>query len=61
MRVRPYSDAYFALVRAIPELGEPFGLGSQVLVFGRAVSLEVAADGDERLTEAQVAAVRADW
>ena len=61
VRVRPYSEAYFALLRAIPELGEPFGLGNRVLVLGRKVSLEVAADGDERLTEAQVAAITADW
>ena len=61
VKVRSYSSAYFALLREIPELGEPFGLGDRVLVFGRAVAIEVAADGDERLSEAQVAAVSADW
>ena len=61
VRVRPYSEAYFALVRAIPELGEPFGLGDRVLVFGKAVALEVTADGEERLSNAQLAAITADW
>ncbi len=61
VRVRAYSSAYFALLNAVPELREPFGLGDRVVVFGRAVSIEVAADGDEQLSEAQVAAVSADW
>ena len=61
VRVKPYSDAYFALIQAIPELGEPLGLGDKVLVFGRAVAIELAADGSERLSAAQVAAVSADW
>jgi Ca-activated chloride channel homolog len=61
VRVRPYSPAYFALLRAVPELGEPFGLGDRVLVFGRRVVVEVAADGDEQLSERQVAAVAANW
>jgi hypothetical protein len=61
IRVKPYSDAYFALIRAIPELGEPLGLGDRVVVFGRAVAIELAADGNERLSDGQVAAVSADW
>ena len=55
--MKPYSDAYFALIQAIPELGEPLGLGDKVLVFGRAVAIELAADGSERLSNAQVAEV----
>ncbi|HET9004532.1 MAG TPA: hypothetical protein VFN39_11080, partial [Gemmatimonadaceae bacterium] len=61
VRVRPYSAAYFALLRAVPELADPFGLGDRVIVFGRKVAVEVAADGDEQLSERQVAAVGADW
>lgn len=61
VRVKSYSAAYFALLRAVPELGEPFGLGDRVVVFGRKVAVEVAADGDEQLSDAQVAAVAADW
>ena len=61
VRVRAYSSAYFALLRAVPELGDVFGLGDRVIAFGRAVSIEVAADGDGQLSEAEVAAVSADW
>ena len=61
VRVRAYSSAYFALIRAVPELGESLGLGDRVLVFGRAIAVEVAAGGEENLSEAEVAAVSADW
>ena len=61
VRVKPYSAAYFALLRAMPELADPFGLGDRVIVFGRKVAVEVAAGGDEQLSERQVAAVAADW
>lgn len=61
VRVRPYSPAYFALLRAVPELAEPFGLGERVLVFGRSVAVELAADGAEQLDDAQVASISAGW
>jgi len=61
VRVKPFSLAYFALLRAVPELGEPFGLGDRVIVFGRRVVVEVATDGEEELAPAQVAAIAADW
>ena len=61
VRVKPYSAAYFALLRALPELGEPFGLGDRVVIFGRKVAVEVSANGTEQLSEGQVAAVAADW
>ena len=61
VRVKPYSPAYFALLRAVPELGEPFGLGDRVIVFGRKVVVEVAADGEEQLAATRVAAIAADW
>jgi len=61
VRVRPYSAAYFALLQAVPELAEPFGLGDRVVIFGRNVAVEVAADGDAQLGDAKVAAVAADW
>jgi Ca-activated chloride channel family protein len=43
--VAPYSDAYFALVRALPELGPWLRAGDDVLVAGRRVSIRVAASG----------------
>jgi Ca-activated chloride channel family protein len=43
--VAPYSDAYFALVRALPELRPWLGAGDDVLVAGRRISIRVAPAG----------------
>lgn len=61
LRVRPYSDAYFALMNGTPELREIFALGDRVEARGRAVTLVLAADGSERLSAADLAAVARDW
>ena len=61
VKVRPYSDAWFALVRELPELRDALALGDRVLVYGRDVAVETAADGEERLSDAAVAAVARAW
>ncbi|MGE5092006.1 MAG: VWA domain-containing protein, partial [Bacillota bacterium] len=43
--VAPYSAAWFALVRALPELAPCLRLGEAVLVAGRAASIRVSAGG----------------
>jgi hypothetical protein len=43
--VAPYSDAYFALVRALPELSPWLRAGNDVLIAGRRVSIRIAATG----------------
>jgi Ca-activated chloride channel family protein len=43
--VAPFSDAYFALVRALPELRPFLGVGGEVLVAGRRASIRVTANG----------------
>jgi hypothetical protein len=61
VRVKPYSTAYFALLDAVPELKSAFAVGDAVRVAGRAVAIEVAGDGVEKLSDADVASVRSDW
>ena len=61
VRVKPYSDAYFALLARVPELSEPFALGERVKVAGRRVAVELAADGMERMTDAALADFAANW
>jgi len=61
VRVRPYSDAYFALMNRTPELREVFALGDRVEARGRAVTVVLAADGLERLSAADVDAITRDW
>lgn len=61
VRVRPYSDAYFALMNRTPELREVFALGERVEARGRAVTVVLAADGVERLSAADVDAITQAW
>lgn len=61
VRVRPFSDAYFALMNRTPELREVFALGERVEARGRAVTVVLAADGAERLSAADVDAITRDW
>jgi Ca-activated chloride channel family protein len=59
--VQPYSEAYFALVRELPELREAFALGERVLVRGTKVAVAVAPTGVQKLTAAEIAAIVAAW
>jgi Ca-activated chloride channel family protein len=61
VKVKPYSAAYFALLEAVPELRPALAVGEAVRVAGRAVAIEVAGDGVDKLTDAEVASVRSDW
>lgn len=60
VRVAPYSEAYFALLREMPVLQEAFALGDRVLIAGEKVSLEVAAEGERRLGAAVLRELVAD-
>jgi Ca-activated chloride channel homolog len=61
VRVQAFSDAYFALARAVPDLGDAFAAGDRVVVAGRSVVVEVTPSGAATLTDPDVAAVRAAW
>jgi Ca-activated chloride channel homolog len=52
--VAAFSDAYFALLRALPELAQPLTLGPAVLVAGRRVSVKIQADGKTTWTEGEL-------
>ena len=43
--VAPYSDAYFALVRALPEIAPYLAVGDQLIVAGRRASVKITAAG----------------
>lgn len=61
VRVRPFSDAYFGLLQAMPELKETMSLGARVIVAGRTVAIEVTPDGVETLTARELSRIRAEW
>lgn len=52
--VAPFSDAYFALLRALPELVKPATLDPAVLVAGRRVSVKIAAGGKTAWTDGEL-------
>ena len=43
--VAPYSDAYFALARALPEIAPCLGVGDDLLIAGRRWSVRITASG----------------
>ncbi len=48
VNIAPYSEAYFALLKALPDLREAAGLEPAVLVAGRRASIKIGAGGKTR-------------
>ncbi|HMS03099.1 MAG TPA: hypothetical protein PKE51_08995, partial [Gemmatimonadaceae bacterium] len=61
VRVRPFSAAWSALAREVPDLGAALALGDRVRVRGARVLIEVAPDGRDTLDTATLTAVRERW
>lgn len=59
--VAPFSAAYFAVTRALPELREALAVADQALVAGRRASLAVGPAGRTTLTEAELRAFVRDF
>jgi Ca-activated chloride channel homolog len=45
VEVAPFSDAYFQLVRALPELAPYLGVGGDIVIAGRRTSIRITAHG----------------
>jgi Ca-activated chloride channel family protein len=52
--IAPYSPAYFAITRALPEIGPSLAVGDAVLVAGRRASLKVVVGGLNKLSDSAV-------
>jgi Ca-activated chloride channel family protein len=61
VKVKAYSEAYFALVRELPDVAAAFALGDRVLVRGTNIAIAVAPDGVERMSGAELKSVAAAW
>jgi Ca-activated chloride channel family protein len=61
VRVAPFSEAYFAAVRALPELGEALAVGERVIVAGRRASLATDPAGRTTLSPAELRALVRDF
>jgi len=61
VRVQPFSELYFALMREIPDLRAILALGEQVVVYGRRVTIQLHAEGATRFGDAELQSVIRDW
>lgn len=61
VRIRAYSDAWFAIIARIPELGPALAIGDRVIVAGRTLSIEIAPNGAATLGSAELASIAAGW
>ena len=59
--VAAFSDAYFALLRALPELVQPATLEPAVLVAGRRVSVKIEAGGTTEWASGELAKLVSDF
>lgn len=61
VRIQPFSELYFSLMKEIPETREIFALGERVIARGERVSIELHPDGMSRLGEPEIRAIVRDW
>lgn len=57
IEVAPYSDAYFAVARALPELGPCLVLGDEVAIAGRSVTVRITAKGARSISNRDLTAL----
>lgn len=61
VKIRAYSDAWFALASRLPAVREALALGDRVRVAGRAVTIEIGESGAERLTTRELDRIEERW
>jgi Ca-activated chloride channel family protein len=61
VRVKAFSPLYFELVSRLDGLSEVLSIGDRILVAGRAVAVEIAPDGIDRVDDARVADLVKNW
>ncbi|MCI0331180.1 MAG: VWA domain-containing protein [candidate division Zixibacteria bacterium] len=54
VKIKPFSPAYFAMLKVKPEFGKYVALGKQVSFDAGKVTVEIAEDGKEKLTEEEL-------
>ncbi|HEU4748603.1 MAG TPA: VIT domain-containing protein [Gemmatimonadaceae bacterium] len=61
LRVKAFSDAYFRLIDALPELREAFAFSERLIVAGRSMAIELTPDGRDKLNDRDLAMLRDRW
>lgn len=59
--IKPYSQAYFDLLNALPELRDAFALGARVKIAGKARAIVVAENGAAELSASTLSAIIKAW
>jgi hypothetical protein len=59
--VKPFSPAYFELVRALPELAPWLGIGEQVVIAGNRMSIRIDSTGVSTWSGSQLATTVRDF
>jgi Ca-activated chloride channel family protein len=61
LRVKAFSEAYFALIERMPELRQAFSVSERLRIAGRAMTIELTPDGKEQLTDRDLVLLREHW
>lgn len=61
LRVKAFSDAYFKLIDAMPELREAFAFSERLIVAGKSMAIELTPAGKEQLSERDLTMLRERW
>lgn len=61
VKIKPFSQAYFAVLDAIPDLRAAFAVGDKVLVSGKHIAIEVSPDGADTLGNAELRSLKEQW
>lgn len=61
VKVKSFSDAYFKLMDAVPELRDIFSLGDRVKVAGKSILIETGPTGLESISDAELQRIRSAW
>ncbi len=59
--IKPFSEAYFKLIDALPELREVFSLGDKVIVAGRGLTIKLAENGSATISDDQLKDIQRSW
>jgi Ca-activated chloride channel family protein len=60
-KIKPYSQVYFELLKAVPELSPVFALGNKVLVAGKGVAIRLDESGVENMPRSEMDALAKKW
>ena len=61
VKVKSFSEAYFKIIDAIPELREVFALGDRVVVTGRDVAIEIGPTGMDTVSDSELKRIQSGW